>query len=60
MFASERQVYGMFILSDQREASQMAAERFAQLKAAGQVRREKRLAARREARSRRAAVARPA
>ena len=57
MYASEREVYGLFLLTDQREVSQLAAERFAQLKAAASHKRERRALAKRAARGRRSQAA---
>ena len=57
MYASERQVYGMYFLADVREVSRKAAERFAELKAAARRRRERASGKRQARQARRSAAA---
>jgi hypothetical protein len=56
MYASEREVYGMYFLTDAREVSRKAAERFAQFKAAAGRRRERASGKRQARRVRRSAA----
>ena len=56
MYASEREVSGMYCLADAREVSRKAAEQFAQLKAAAGRRRERASVKRQARRVRRSAA----
>ena len=56
MYASEREVYGMYFLADAREASRKAAEQFAQFKAAAGRGRERASGKRQARRVRRSAA----